>query len=376
MPLNRRLQAVTQKEIKEIYRDKLYLAMAFAVPIFLKVLFGYGLTMDVKNIPTAVLDQNRSSLSREYIARITRSRYFTLEDFFLQYPPIYQGLMEERIRLGLVIPPDFDRTLALGQETEIQALIDGAFPDRAATIRSYLEAINLEFNVNLAQQWQAAKGATVPWIEVDTRAWFNSDLESKNFIVPGLMATTLFFYPALLASIAIVREKETGSIFNIYCSPIRRWEYVVGKLLPYLGIGMINYLMIFLLSDYLFSVPFRGSFLFLTVAAVIYTGVSTALGLVMSILFRTQVAAMLITTVATLIPAFIYSGFFIAVNSMGPEARFMAYILPATYFMELVRGVYLKGLGWQTYWSNLLILVLFFSAFLALGIHKLKKRVG
>lgn len=376
MPLNRRLQAVTQKEIKEIYRDKLYLAMAFAVPIFLKVLFGYGLTMDVKNIPTAVLDQNRSSLSREYIARITRSRYFTLEDFFLQYPPIYQGLMEERIRLGLVIPPDFDRTLALGQETEIQALIDGAFPDRAATIRSYLEAINLEFNVNLAQQWQAAKGATVPWIEVDTRAWFNSDLESKNFIVPGLMATTLFFYPALLASIAIVREKETGSIFNIYCSPIRRWEYVVGKLLPYLGIGMINYLMIFLLSDYLFSVPFRGSFLFLTVAAVIYTGVSTALGLVMSILFRTQVAAMLITTVATLIPAFIYSGFFIAVNSMGPEARFMAYILPATYFMELVRGVYLKGLGWQTYWSNLLILLLFFSAFLALGIHKLKKRVG
>ncbi|MBW1917233.1 MAG: ABC transporter permease [Deltaproteobacteria bacterium] len=376
MRLNRRLQSVVRKEAREIYRDKLYLAMAFVVPVFLKILFGYGLTLDVKNIPTAVLDWNRSPASREYVDRVGRSRYFTLERYLLDYGPIYQGLLKGRLRLGLIIPPDFDRTLALGQETEVQALIDGSFPDRALTSRSYLEAINLEFNQELARRWQSSTGSMPPWIEVDTRAWFNSDLESKNFIVPGLMVTTLFFYPALLASIAIVREKESGSIFNIYCSPIRRWEYVIGKLLPYLGIGLINYVMIFLLSDYLFDVPFRGSFVFLTLAAVIYTGVSTAWGLLMSILFRTQVAAMLITMVTTMIPAFIYSGFFIAVNSMGPEAQFMAYILPATYFMELVRGVYLKGLGIQVYWSNLLILMMFLIIFLGLGIHRLKKRVG
>ena len=267
MRLNRRLQSVVRKEAREIYRDKLYLAMAFVVPVFLKILFGYGLTLDVKNIPTAVLDWNRSPASREYVDRVGRSRYFTLERYLLDYGPIYQGLLKGRLRLGLIIPPDFDRTLALGQETEVQALIDGSFPDRALTSRSYLEAINLEFNQELARRWQSSTGSMPPWIEVDTRAWFNSDLESKNFIVPGLMVTTLFFYPALLASIAIVREKESGSIFNIYCSPIRRWEYVIGKLLPYLGIGLINYVMIFLLSDYLFDVPFRGSFVFLTLAA-------------------------------------------------------------------------------------------------------------
>ncbi|MFP3867154.1 MAG: ABC transporter permease [Desulfobacteraceae bacterium] len=376
MKFNRRLKAVFLKEVKEIYRDQIYLAMALVVPVLLKVLFGFGLTLDVKNIPTAVLDQNRSPQSREYVARVTRSSYFSLENYLTEAASIDQKLIEGQIRLGLIIPPNFDRTLALGQASEVQALIDGAFPDRAATIRSYLEAINLEFNQGLARRWRSSRGLNFPWIEVDTRAWFNSDLESKNFIVPGLMVTTLFFYPALLASIAVVREKETGSIFNIYCSPIRRWEYVVGKLLPYLGIGLINYVMIFLLADYLFDVPFGGSFLFLTLSAMVYLIASTSLGLLMSILFKTQVAAMLITTVATLIPAFIYSGFFIAVNSMGPEAWFMATILPATYFMELVRGVYLKGLGFQVYWSNLLVLLLFGLGFLGLCIHKLQKRVG
>ncbi|OPX19974.1 MAG: hypothetical protein BZ151_06570 [Desulfobacca sp. 4484_104] len=376
MTFNRRLQSVFLKEIKEIYRDKIYLAMALVVPLILMILFGLGLTLDVKNIPTAVLDQNRSPQSREYVARVTRSRYFTLENYLTDVSPIDQKLTEGKIRLGLIIPPNFDRTLALGQASEVQALIDGAFPDRAATIRSYLEAINLDFNQELASRWGMATGQTVPYIEVETRAWFNSDLESKNFIVPGLLVTNLFFFPALLASIAVVREKESGSIFNIYCSPIRRWEYVTGKLLPYWGIGLINYVMIYLLSDFLFDVPFRGSFLFLTLAATIYLGTSTSLGLLMSILFKTQVAAMLITTVATMIPAFIYSGFFIAVNSMGPEAQFMAYILPATYFMELVRGVYLKGLGLQVYWPNLLVLLLFAAGFLSLCLYKLQKRVG
>jgi ABC-2 type transport system permease protein len=374
MRLNRRLRAVALKEIKEIYRDKLYLAMALVVPVFLKILFGYGLTLDVKNIPFAVLDQNRSPLSREYVDRLGRSRYFTLHHYLLKPGPIDQELIKGYIRLGLIIPPDFDRNLALGKETEVQALIDGSFPDRAETSRSYLEAINLEFNLELARFWQSASGSSLPWIEVQTRAWFNSDLESKNFIIPGLVVTTLFFYPALLASITVVREKETGSIFNIYCSPIRRWEYVAGKLLPYLGIGMINFVMIYLLSYYLFGVPFRGSFVLLTVAALLYLGVSATWGLLLSILLRTQVAAMLITMVTTMIPAFLYSGFFIAVNSMGASGRFMAAILPPTYFMEMVRGIYLKGLGIRVYWSNLLILLLFFLTFVGLSVHYLKKR--
>ncbi len=373
---NRRLYAVVAKEVKEILRDHLYLLMAFVVPVLLTVMFGFGLTMDVKNIPFAVVDLNRSSLSREYVDRLGRSPYFTLKDYTSHTAPVEQGLTRGLLRLGVIIPPDFDRLIQQGQETEVQALIDGAFPDRAVTIRSYLEVINLEFNREILAGGRFGSPEAVPWINVEPRAWYNSTLESKNFIVPGLIAANLFFYPALLASIAVVREKESGSIFNIYCSPIRRWEYVVGKIIPYWAIGGINYLLLFLVADYIFAVPFRGSFIFLSVSAVLYLGVCTSLGLLMSILFKTQVAAMLITTVITLIPAFIYSGFFISVASMGPEAQFMAYILPVTYFMEIVRGVFLKGLGIRHYWSNVVILAGFLAIFVWLGIHKLKKRVG
>ena len=239
MTFNRRLQSVFLKEIKEIYRDKIYLAMALVVPLILMILFGLGLTLDVKNIPTAVLDQNRSPQSREYVARVTRSRYFTLENYLTDVSPIDQKLTEGKIRLGLIIPPNFDRTLALGQASEVQALIDGAFPDRAATIRSYLEAINLDFNQELASRWGMATGQTVPYIEVETRAWFNSDLESKNFIVPGLVAVLLMMICAMLTAITISREKETGTLEQILASPVQGFEIIIGKVIPYILLAFL-----------------------------------------------------------------------------------------------------------------------------------------
>ncbi|MBM4288280.1 MAG: ABC transporter permease [Deltaproteobacteria bacterium] len=373
MLFSRRLRAVAQKEIKEIVRDKLYLSLAFGVPLLLYLLFGFGLTLDADNIPFAVIDQNRSPQSRALVDRLVNSKYFTIKHSLDDYRPLQEGLLDGHIRLGLIIPPNFDRALFSGQPSEIQALIDGAFPDRAAAILSYLDIITREFNHDLALPGYRPAG---PVIQVEGRAWFNPDLASKNFIVPGLIATNLFFYPALLASIAVVREKESGSIFNIYCSPIRPWEYLLGKLLPYWGIGFLNFFLLALLAHYVYHIPFRGSFLFLTLATLLYVGVTTSLGLLMSILFKTQVAAMLITTVITLIPAFIYSGFFISVPSMGSEAQVMAHLLPVTYYMEIVRGAYLKGLGVSQYWPNLLILLGFFAAFFGLGLRRLKKRVG
>ncbi len=375
MLLSRRLRAVTGKEVKEIVRDKLYLTLAFGVPLLLYILFGFGLTLDAKNIPFAVIDQNRSPLSRALVDRLVNSKYFIMRDYLTDSKPLAEGLVDGRLRLGLIIPPNFDRTLYLGQPSEIQALIDGAFPDRAAAILTYLDIITREFNRDLHLPLPNNLPAG-PFIQVETRAWFNPDLESKNFIVPGLIATNLFFYPALLASIAVVREKESGSIFNIYCSPIRPWEYILGKLLPYWAIGFFNYFLLCALAQYIFNIPFRGSFLFLTLATFLYVGVCTSLGLLVSILLKTQVGAMLLTTVITLMPAFIYSGFFISVPSMGLEAQVMAHLLPVTYFMEIVRGVYLKGLGWADYWFNLLILAGFFAAFFGLSLWRLQKRVG
>jgi ABC-2 type transport system permease protein len=375
MRLNRRLLAVTRKEVKEIVRDKLYLALAFGVPLLLYILFGYGLTLDAKNIPFAVLDQNRSSLSRAFVDRLVHSKYFRLRDYLIDNQPLTEGLVDGRLRLGLIIPPNFDRTLYAGQPSEIQALIDGAFPDKAAAILSYLDIITREFNRDL-QLPRINLGPGGPFIRVETRAWFNPDLESKNFIVPGLIATNLFFYTALLASIAVVREKESGSIFNIYCSPIRPWEYILGKLLPYWAIGFGNFFLLVILANFLYHIPFKGSLIFLTLASGLYLGVCAALGLLISILLKTQVGAMLLTTVITMIPSFIYSGFFISVPSMGVEAQVMAYLLPVTYFMEIVRGVYLKGLGLTDYWVDLLILLGFFAVFFGLSLRQLQKRVG
>lgn len=374
MVVSRRLLAISHKELREILRDKLYLALAFGVPLLLFILFGFGLTLDVNNIPFAVIDQNRSALSRALIDRLVHSRYFAFQAHLQTYQEVYEGLVDSHIRLGLIIPPHFDRTLMTGRRSEVQALIDGAFPDRAAAILSYLDIIQQEFNRDLALTGPEPSVAGL-YIRVESRAWFNPDLQSRNFIVPGLIATNLFFYPALLASIAVVREKESGAIFNIYCSPIRPWEYLVGKLLPYWGIGFLNYFLLLALTQCIFHVPLRGSFLFLSGAAFLYVGVTTSLGLLISVLLRTQVGAMLLTTVVTLIPAFIYSGFFISVPSMAMEARGMAYILPVTYFMEIVRGVYLKGLGLSQYWPHLLILLFFFAAFFSLSLVKMKKRL-
>jgi ABC-2 type transport system permease protein len=374
MPLNRRLVAVARKEIKEITRDRLYLALAFGVPLILYILFGFGLTLDAQDIPFAVIDQNRSPLSRALVDRLTHSKYFSLQDYLIDFKELDQGLQTGRLRLGLIIPPNFDRTLYSGRAAEIQALIDGAFPDKAAAILSYLDIISREFNRDLSPAF--TKGSPGgPYINVETRAWFNPDLESKNFIAPGLIATNLFFYTALLASIAVVREKESGSIFNIYCSPIRPWEYILGKLIPYWIIGFLNYFVLTGLARYVFDIPCRGSFIFLTLAACLYVGVCTSLGLLMSVLLRTQVGAMLLTTVITMIPAFIYSGFFISVPSMGVEAQVMAYLLPVTYFMEIMRGVYLKGLGPKAYWLDLLILAGFFAIFFAISLKRLRKRL-
>jgi ABC-type multidrug transport system permease subunit len=375
MPANRRLLAVTRKEVKEIVRDKLYLALAFGVPLLLYILFGFGLTLDAKNIPFAVLDQNYSPLSRALVDRLVNSKYFTLQSHVTDVKPLTAGLVDGRLRLGLIIPPDFDHTLRLGQPSEIQALIDGAFPDKAAAVLSYLDIITREFNRDLRLSL-ANSHLGGPFIQVETRAWFNPDLESKNFIVPGLIATNLFFYTALLASIAVVREKESGSIFNIYCSPIRPWEYLLGKLLPYWAIGFLNYFLLVFLAHYLYHIPFRGSFFFLTAATCLYVGVCASLGLLISILLRTQVGAMLLTTVITMIPSFIYSGFFISVPSMGVEAQVMGYLLPVTYFMKIVRGVYLKGLGLADYWLDLLILMGFFAIYFSVGLRRLQKRVG
>jgi ABC-2 type transport system permease protein len=233
-----------------------------------------------------------------------------------------------------------------------------------------MEAINAQFNEDLIKYL----GPELIPLRIESRVWFNPELKSKNFIVPGIIVTILLFYPALLATLAVVREKEQGSILNILSSPLRPWEYIVGKLVPYLLISLLVFLFIFLLALVFFKLPFRGSFPLLLASSLFYLLGTVGIGLLISILLRTQVGAMLLTSIVTIIPAFLYSGFFVPISSMGKVSQVESYFFPSRYYMKIVRGIFLKGIGLGVLWPDILALIAYALIPLTLSILMFKKR--
>ncbi len=374
-----RLYAIVRKETREILRDPVYLGLAFVVPLALQLLFGYGLTMDVKNLPVLFHDQDRSALSREYRNAFLNSEYFRLIGLAENPREIDYMLRSGKARVIIEIPPDFSRRLYEGRPAPVQIVVDGSFPSRAEVIKGYVAAINAQFSEKMVSSYLALKGQPVTTFfptSVEGRAWYNPSLESKNFVIPGLLVTTLMFYPALLAALVVVREKESGTIFNLYCSPARPWEVVVAKATPYIGVAFINYVIVFLMSVILFDVRFIGSFALLTTGAFLYITCTIGVGLCVSIISRTQIAAMLIVFLTTMIPAFLFSGFFTPITSQEITGQIISRLVPASYFMGMARGVYLKGLGFSYYLWDLATLTLYAAVVYSLAISLFKKKVG
>jgi len=283
------------------------------------------------------------------------------------------------VRAVIVIPPDFSRRLDGGKTVPVQILVDGSFATRAMVVTGYVAAIDAQFNAALAADYLARRGAvttTVIPVSVEGRVWYNPSLETKNSIVPGLLVINLMFYPSLLAALVVVREKERGTIFNLYCSPVRRWEVIVGKAVPYIGVAMADYFLLFALSISVFKVRFVGNFLVLTLAALLYISCCIGLGLVISVFCRTQVAAMLITFVGMMTPSFLFSGMLTPVASMDRSAQMISRVIPATYFMGMARGVYLKGLGFFYYVPDFLTLAVFAAVVYGIAITGFRKKVG
>jgi len=377
--MSNRVFSIIRKEVRELLRDPVYMGLAFVVPLALKLLFGYGLIMDVKNIPITFYDQDRSSLSREYRNAFTNSEYFKLFSLAKDAREVDYLIRSGTVRVVVEIPPDFSQRLRIGIPVPVQVLVDGSFPMRAEVVKGYVAAIDALFNQRLVSDYLAGRGqaaATVFPIVVEGRAWYNPSLESKNFIIPGLLVITLMFYPALLAALVVVREKEVGTIFNLYCSPVRPWEIVAGKAIPYIGVAVINYILIFLMSIGLFQVRFIGSFILLSAGALLYIACTVGIGLFISILARTQIAAMLITFLTTMIPAFLFSGFIAPITSQDLTGQIVSRFIPATYFMGMVRGIYLKGMGLSFYAWDLATLALYAAVVYGAAIKSIKKRIG
>jgi ABC-2 type transport system permease protein len=377
--MHSRLIAIIRKETREILRDRIYLGLAIGVPLIITVLLGLGFILDVKNLPVALYDQDRSPLSREYIYSLTNSEYFHFVGFIDSAAQVDQMMQTGTVRAVVVIPPDFSRKLHAQKGASIQIFIDGSFPSRAEIVQGYLAAINAQFNIGLLSAYLQREGLitqTVLPISVEGRVWYNPSLEAKNSTIPGLLVITLMFYPSLLASLVVVREKERGTIFNLLCSPVRRWEVIVGKAIPYIGVAVVDYVLLLILCIGVFQTRFVGSYFVLTAGAVLFVTVCVGLGLLISVWCKTQVAAMLLTFIGLMTPSMLFSGMMTPIASMDPSAQLISRLIPASYFMGMARGVFLKGLGFFHYASDLLTLGIYGTIVYLIAIFAFRKRMG
>jgi ABC-2 type transport system permease protein len=374
-----RVLAIARKEARLLLRDPVYLGLAFGVPLLFIVLLGYQLSLDVKGLLVAVVDHDRSPWSREYVDGFVHSEYFHLAGMPDSAAQGREWIRSGRARVVLDIPPDFGRRLAAGETAVVGVTVDGSFPSRGQIVIGYVEAVSALYNQRLLRAALAGRGLgdrSVWPVQMDVSIWYNPTLQSKNFIVPGMLVVIMMIFPPLLSALLIVRERESGTILNLYCSPVGRAEILAGKALPYVAVSFLDYLVIFLVSVGLFRVRFVGSFAVLSAGALLYSVCTVGIGLMISAVTRTQLAAMLATFLGAVAPAFTFSGIFAPVASQDAVGRVMARLIPATYFMDVVRGSYLKGGGASSHAGNLAALVVYALVVYAVAWLVLRKRVG
>jgi len=362
-----RIKAVAYKEWREILRDRLFFALAFVVPASLMLVFGYGLSLDVEHIPFAVVDHDRSTMSRDYLHRFIDSRYFDYQGHVSSERELGPLLADSKIRFAIVIPPKFQEKLMAGRPVAVQSLIDGTFPFRTATSKGYVIAINAAFNGELLAGYISRRLGVSPEqaaamaqpVGVQIRYLYNQEVRSVWTMASALMMFVLMITPPFLTALGVVREKENGSIYNIYTSTVTRGEFLIGKLAPYVGISTINILILWLMATGLFGAPFKGDPIFFFIASVIYVTCTTGIGLLVSLIVRTQVAAMMMTVVVTIVPSVLYSGLLVPIASMDPQGQFEAHLFPAMYYTDIALGSFLKGIGLEQLWGKMLVLAIY-----------------
>lgn len=359
-----RIAAVARKEWKETVRDRLFLIMAFLMPALWMVVFGYGLVLDVEHVPFAVLDHDQSSLSRDYLYRFIGSRYFDYRGSVSDEREIDRLLGDTAIRMAIVVPERFEEQLLAGKSVTVQTLLDGTFPLFADTTKGYVIAVNNSFTQELITDFLTrtrgllpaeARRLTEP-VSLEPRYLYNEEVRSTWSMVPALIMFTLMVASPLLTALGVVREKETGSIYNIYSSTAGKAEYLVGKLAPYFAISTINVAVLWMIAVWLFGVPFKGNIAVFFAASMLFVLCSTGIGLVISLLVQTQMAALIITIIIAMVPTLLFSGLLVPVSSLSPGAQVQAHFFPMLYYTDVVRGSFLKGLGLKSMWMNLLAL--------------------
>lgn len=352
--------------------------MAVAIPMILLLLFGYALTLDVDNVPMVVWDQSESPVSREFISRFTGSRYFSLKDHTDNYNDIERAIDSGKAFVALIIPVDFAEKIGSGNSASAQLIVDGSDSNTATIAIGYVDAVTSDYTRDLAVKQVERLGGTyklaVP-VELRPRSWFNVDLESRNYIVPGLIAVIMMVIAALLTSLTVAREWERGTMEQLISTPVKGNELILGKLFPYFAIGMFDVLMAVLMGEFLFHVPLRGSVGLLFIMAAVFLVGALSLGIVISIMARTQLLASQLAMVLTFLPSFLLSGFMYSIDNMPEAIQMITYFIPATYFVSLLKGIYLKGIGLEILIFEAVLLTIFGVVMLVLANVSFRKKL-
>ncbi|MGA1794920.1 MAG: ABC transporter permease [bacterium] len=374
----RRTGAVARKEFLHILRDPRSLVMALALPMVLLLLFGYALTLDVDRIPTLVYDHDRSPQSRALIARLEGSRYFRVCGFVSTYAEIEKRIDRDECLAALVVPPGYGRDILAGKEAKVQFIIDGSDSNTASIALGYAEGLITSFSRQLQIEALERKTGEAPPVPVEARlrVWYNSEMESKNFIVPGLVAVILMIISSLLTSLTIAREWEMGTMEQLLSTPLRSTELVLGKMTAFFAVGMIDALIAIGIGVLVFGVPLRGSGILVFVTCCVFLFGALCTGIMISALTRQQLLAYQLGIITSFLPAFLLSGFVFAIENMPRIIRIITHIIPARYFITMLKGIFLKGVGLGVLWMEMGLLLAYAAVVFSIATRKLKQKLG
>ncbi len=364
-----RIRAVIRKELLQIWRDPLSLAMAFLMPVLLLLIFGYAISFDIDNIAAVVVDLDKSSMSREFVSELEKSGYFSIIAYTDRYRDIDRYLDAGMARLAVLIPYDFSKDILTMKTAPVGVVVDGSDSNTATIAQGYVTAITEQYS-------QRVNGVRdQPMIETRTRVWYNPELKSRNFIIPGLIAVILSVIVALLTSLTIAKEWERGTMEQLISTPLKTPELIIGKLIPYFIIGFIDTVISVLMSTALFDVPMRGSVALLLSLSGIFLFGGLSWGIFISVVARTQLLASQMAIVSTFLPAFLLSGFMFLIANMPKALQIVTYIVPARYFVSILKDISLKGSPFRLVAGEAALLTAYGLAVFMIANKKFKKKV-
>lgn len=373
----RRIRAVARKEWLQIIRDTRSLLLALGIPMLMIVLFGWALKLDVSDIRIAIYDMDRSTRSRGLISKFDSIEYFDITTYVDDYDEVIRLMDRGEIKAAIVIPQGFSRDLKAGRGTDIQLIADGTDPLTAQVLTNYVSIIVNGYSEGYILEELRRTGLTISGLPIDARVrvWYNPELESKNYIIPGLIAVIMMVIAGLLTSLTFAREWERGTMEQLISTPVKGSELVIGKLIPYVELGLIDFILAVLVGTLIFKVPLRGSLILLFSLTLIFIVGAMLLGILISISTKKQVMASQMAIITTFLPAFLLSGFVFPIANMPKFLQGLTYIITARYFVTILKGIFLKGVGLYILWAEGLLLSIFASVLITIAIRKFKKEL-